>query len=353
MEKKSIVITSLMIIYVAFFSIGCNVSESQSNKVTQSESLEIQQSLVQENENVGIFLPVESAEDQNAEQMPTSEFVEREAVELTLAEDREIDLTDYSAYLRKIWIVDGWEEEERRKDYPVSFVITKLESGKIAGYLAIGYSVTDYYFKLSRWGDSIVHFQGRIYDGTAECKYIDTSQNRQEAFRFMFCGNDRIQAELGDDEEQQYLLRPYNIFTDVDLCGEPTLFEVDLDSWGTVLIAYANTESNHSIPYVALINNQGDILYEFLGTYRTYVTSFSVYDVIVADMNGDGRKDVKVNIYYDYLENDDIGAEAYFYQIENGMFYLGLENEFLHDEPHSYYYSREGDLVLEKVLEFE
>ena len=87
MEKKSIVITSLMIIYVAFFSIGCNVSESQSNKVTQSESLEIQQSLVQENENVGIFLPVESAEDQNAEQMPTSEFVERAAVALTLAEE--------------------------------------------------------------------------------------------------------------------------------------------------------------------------------------------------------------------------------------------------------------------------
>jgi len=44
------------------------------------------------------------------------------------------------------------------------------------------------------------------------------------------------------------MLRPYNIFTDMDLCGEPTSFEVELDSWGTVLIAYANTESNHSIP---------------------------------------------------------------------------------------------------------
>ena len=146
-------------------------------------------------------------------------------------------------------------------------------------------SVDYYYSALSRCKDFLLYFQGRIYDGAAECKYIDTSQNRQEAFRFIFCGNDRIQAELGDDEEQQYLLRPYNIFTDVDLCGEPTSFEVDLDSWGTVLIAYANTESNHSIPYVAMINSQGDILYEFCGTYRTYVTSFSVYDVIVADMN--------------------------------------------------------------------
>ena len=349
MEKKNIVITSLMIIYVAFFSIGCNVSESQSNKVTQSESLEIQQSLVQENENVGIFLPVESAEGQNAEQMLTSEFVEREAVELTLAEDREIDLTDYSAYLRKIWVVDGWEGG----DYPISFVITKLENGEIEGYLKFRDSVDNYYFALSRWKNSLLYFQGRIYDGTAECKYIDASQNRQEAFRFMFCGNDRIQAELGDDKEQQYLLRPYNIFTDVDLCGEPTSFEVDLDSWGTVLIAYANMDCNHSYPYTALINNQGDILYVFWGTDLTQVTSSSVYDVIIADMNGDGRKDIEIITFFDYFDSDNIAGEAYFYQIENGMFYLGLENTFTHEEPYSYYYSREGDLVLEKVLEFE
>ena len=194
-------------------------------------------------------------------------------------------------------------------------------------------------------------FQGRIYDGTAECKYIDASQNRQEAFRFMFCGNDRIQAELGDDKEQQYLLRPYNIFTDVNLCGEPTSFEVDLDSWGTVLIAYANMDCNHSYPYTALINNQGDILYVFWGTYLTHVTSSSVYDVIVTDMNGDGRKDIEIITFFDYFDSDNIAGEAYFYQIENGMFYLGLENTFTHEEPYSYYYSREGDLVLEKVIE--
>jgi len=68
-------------------------------------------------------------------------------------------------------------------------------------------------------------------------------------------------------------------------------------------------------------------------------------------MNGDGRKDIEIITFFDYFDSDNIAGEAYFYQIENGMFYLGLENTFTHEEPYSYYYSREGDLVLEKVIE--
>jgi len=101
--------------------------------------------LAQENESAGIFLPSESAEGENTEQTPASESVERETVELTLAENREVDLTDYSAYLRKIWIVDGREG----KAYLVSFVITKLEDGEIEGYLIFKDSVDYYYFALS------------------------------------------------------------------------------------------------------------------------------------------------------------------------------------------------------------
>lgn len=346
MEKKSIAIISLLIMCVIFFSAGCNVSESQIKKAAQPESLETQQSLAWENESTGMFLPIESAEGENTEQILASEPVERETVELTLAENREVDLTDYSTYLRKIWIVNGWEGVE----YPVSFVITKLEDGEIEGYLIFKDCVGHYYFELSHLKDSLFYFQGRIYDGTAECEYIDAYHEIQGSFRFTFCGNDRIQAELGDE---QYMLRPYNIFTDVDLCGEPTSFEIELDSWGTVLIAYANMESNYSIPYVAMINNQGDILYKFWGTYRTYVTSSSVYDVIVADMNGDERKDIEIITFFDYLDNDNIAGEAYFYQEENGMFYLGLENVFTHEEPRSYYYTKEGDLELETVIEEE
>ena len=332
---------------------GCNreanlISDSEVPEVVENEMESNQIALETEYSSDLQTEPIPSQEHESTETLSFNETAESENVESTpvAEESREVDLTDYSAYLRKIWIVDGWEGG----DYPVSFVITKLENGEIQGYLKFRDSVDDYYFALSRWKDSLLYFQGRIYDGTAECKYIDTSQNRQEEFRFMFCGNDRIQAELGDDEEQQYLLRPYNIFTDVDLCGKPTLFEVDLDSWGTVLTAYANSAARHTIPYVAMINSQGDILYKFSGD-ATYVTSLSVYDVIVADMNGDGRKDVKVITFLDFLDNDNILGEAYFYQIENGMFYLGLENTFTHEEPYSYYYSREGDLVLEKVIE--
>lgn len=41
-------------------------------------------------------------------------------------EDKELDAADYSAYLKKIWIVDEWESGG---DYPVSLVLTGIEKG--------------------------------------------------------------------------------------------------------------------------------------------------------------------------------------------------------------------------------
>ena len=57
--------------------------------------------------------------------------------------------------------------------------------------------------------------------------------------KILFCDNDRIKVELEGNETKQYLLRPYNI-SDEKFSEELTTIEVELDSWGTVYLAYGN-----------------------------------------------------------------------------------------------------------------
>lgn len=135
--------------------------------------------------------------------------------------------------------------------------------------------------------------------------------------KILFCDNDRIKVELEGNETKQYLLRPYNI-SDEKFSEELTTIEVELDSWGTVYLAYGNYASRHSIPRVMLINNQGDILYIFSGNYQH---GSMVCDVVIEDIDGDRLKDIRVDTTLD-KENPMSMFEAYFYQKESGLFYF-------------------------------
>ncbi len=135
--------------------------------------------------------------------------------------------------------------------------------------------------------------------------------------KILFCDNDRIKVELEGNETKQYLLRPYNI-SDEKFSEELTTIEVELDSWGTVYLAYGNYASRHSIPRVMLINNQGDILYIFSGNYQH---GSMVCDVVIEDIDGDRLKDIRVDTTLD-KENPMSMFEAYFYQEESGLFYF-------------------------------
>lgn len=76
--------------------------------------------------------------------------------------DKVVDLTDYSAYLKKIWIVEGWNDGAA---YPVSLVITQMEEGSIKGYFCVDEIITFYYRNLALWKDRTLEFAGVIYDG--------------------------------------------------------------------------------------------------------------------------------------------------------------------------------------------
>lgn len=229
--------------------------------------------------------------------------------------DRNIDLTHYSSYLKKIWIVEGWNDGAA---YPVSLVITQMEEGYIKGYFCVDEFILFYYRNLALWKDRTPEFTGTIYDGTAECEY-DYKNGSVGTLSITFCENDRIEVRLDGNEEESYLLRPYNV-SDEEFLGEPTTIEVELDSWGTVTLFYANCEWDY--PWVVLLNEQGDILYFFDGYW---IDSIEVLDINVEDINGDGLKEVEVVTYFPDFP-DEYRFECYFCQMEEGVFYVDWQS---------------------------
>lgn len=233
---------------------------------------------------------------------------EEEVVSNEPVDDRTNDLTDYSSYLKKIWIEEEWSFNDH--DWSDSLVITKIENGHIEGYYG---SVRDDYFNLSNNQDGLYRFTGEIIDGIAECEYV---VGRNHPLMIIFYENDYIRVEGDGDAYRSHLLRPYHV-SDWQFCGEPITYEVELDSWGTVTLFYANLEDRHSYPWVLLLDDQGDILYKFPGRFQI---DSEVSEVIIEDVNGDGLKDVEVVTCTNGTDEDRM--EWFFYQTEDGLFYL-------------------------------
>jgi len=188
-----------------------------------------------------------------------------------------IDEFKIETYLKKIWIVDKWESGV---DYPISFVITQADGQTIGGYLRI---------------DDFIDFQ-----------YFRRFEN-----------DNNVKAKIDENESQVYNLRPYNI-SDLEICNEPTTYEVEIDSWGTVQLFYAVCDEEHPVPWILLTDNQGNILYHFPDDLTT---GSEVKEVIIEDMNEDGLNDIKVVAYLSYAP-DEYRFEDYFYQTQDGHFYL-------------------------------
>lgn len=240
---------------------------------------------------------------------------------------------DYSVYLKKIWIVDGWREQEEQ----ISCIFTNFDNGRVEGYYSVngmviyGYDPYDGAIKASK-------FDVTLCDRSCEFEFQE--KNRKGQIVLTFSEESKIETKLIEgDKIQDYMLRPYNI-KDETYRDEPTIFKTELDSWGSVYLFYAHSDSSHSIPEVLLINEQGDILYWFSAGYHH---ASEVFDVVVKDINGDGLKDVDIITYFSYAYTDtdtDTGSDLYewlfyqkdnglFYRIDNGLFplsYMGLEN---------------------------
>lgn len=277
--------------------------------------------------------------DQGAEIFSSSDVIEEnsdlqdeknqeEATTDEPVDDRIVDLTDYSPYLRKIWCMNG---ENTDSPYPdnnvsVSLVITQIEEGSIQGYFDDTPFVYADYFRLPQFEKYTTEFYGTIYDGTAECR-CDYKDGREGTLTITFCGDDRIEAVLDGNDAQRCLLRPYHI-SDADyfhryLYGESMDFEAELGIWGTVTVHAVNPFTRPLSPELFLLNEQGDVLYLI---EQEFFKDFEILEVIVEDMNEDGLEDMKVTTSVSYLRDGDWFAYQYerpLYQLENGQFVGG------------------------------
>ena len=292
---------------------------------------------------------------------------QREAVTEELAadepmDDRVVDLTDYSTYLRKVWCMKGESTDSPYPDnnVPVSLVITQIEEGSIQGYFDDTPFVYADYFCLPRREKRTPEFHGTIYNGTAECR-CDYKDGREGTLTITFCGDDRIEAVLDGNDEQRCLLRPYHI-SDADyfktyLYGENIDFETVLGVWGTVTVHAVNPFQTNVGPYLFLLNEQGDILYMI---DDEFFEDFEILEVIVEDMNEDGLEDMMVTTSVSYLQEGDWIAYEYerpLYQLENGQFVGGdkvMTEESVEEAQVSFEGFGEMDyaLFLETMLEY-
>lgn len=253
---------------------------------------------------------------QDEEVKSTENAVNRkENTQEDLQDERVPDTADYSAFLKKIWVVDGWDKRDKTDEciMSVSFVMTHIENGDVEGYFMRDGWIDGCYFEITH-PKPMVEFRGRIYDGVAECEYTD-KEGENRAFTFTMFDSDCLEVVLDEDEAQTYTVVPYNISGWKFYADSIVIEEVELDSWGRVNLFYAVLDNIHPYPWVLLINEQGDILYKFPSGFRN---GSEVKEVIIEDMNGDGLKDVEVVIYFG--DPDGYLFKWYFYQGENGFF---------------------------------
>lgn len=232
-------------------------------------------------------------------------------------ESRMPDTIDYSQYINKTWIVDGWNElTDSEWDLEVSMIITRIEDGCIEGYFKKGMILDDYCSFFMR---DLIEFHGSVYLGRAECLYGDQETH---TFDIAFYGGDRISMDFSGSQGENYQLRAYNI-SDMEFTAEPETFETDLDSWGNVTLIYAcrktflGGDDYRLEPCVLLVDEQKDILYKFF--IYSLPKEYEVLKVRIRDMDADGLKDVEVIVMSS--DNEHSGRiELYFFQREDGLF---------------------------------
>ncbi len=232
---------------------------------------------------------------------------------------------DYSQYVRKIW-TDNY--------CSASLMITKAERGYIEGYLGENQANEneDDYFDID-WLEHRITFYGTLEHGRAACMYHNEMKDEYGRLDITFCGEEGLKVKMDEGLDKDY--HAYNI-ADFIFHGEPVREEAELDSWGKVFLCWGyKDKTDILLPWILLLNEQGDILYQFAADYTGGEKNYEVLDTMIEDLDGDGRKDIRIALYefYSYRDDYDYSCEWYFFQQEDGMFgtktYIGgIGNEF-------------------------
>lgn len=233
----------------------------------------------------------------------------------------------YSSFLWKAWIIDKPEKNIEN----LSFIIIRTSDGAMEGFITDDYNIANYYWSDSMfWREKCRPFKGEIIGNRAKCTFL--YKECQAEVTFLLCENDRIEAEINCDKlniNEKYQFRPYNL-SDEKLNDDISLASVYFEIWGEMNLVSATTDDVHSLPYIYITNNQGDIFYR-----ESCLNGLAFWDIFVEDMDQDGRQDIwsvvcfpESNPKYGCLVN-------IFYQTSDGHF---CEDRGTFEElPHEYF----------------
>lgn len=223
----------------------------------------------------------------------------------------------YASMLNKVWIVD---RPERRVGFAFEFILIKAEDDEIEGFIELGGGIDNSYWSgYHNLRRACKPFKCRISDGKGKCSFWN--EGYQVDATFVFCEDNRIEAGIRCDRlniNESHRFRPLNL-TDKMLNDDILSTQVWFEAWGEVNLVLATTDSNHSITWMYLTDDNGDILYGMCCSHGLN-GGIDFWDVFVEDINQDGRLDIWAAIYAEGYE-DITRIVTIFYQAENGHFY--------------------------------
>ena len=237
---------------------------------------------------------------------------------------------DYGIFLHKIWILANCETEYGQvPDDSFSFYITRIEKGKIEGNISTGRYIArpNYYTNSVSGTRNFPEFSGTLLKRNARCYFEDAYGNGARLEIELIDENhitasveyvDVVNEEKTVSAEGQYNFRPYNLSDEESWRTVNVAVERDMGIWGNVQIVGGVSDTgrfNYGFAY--LVNENGDIFYEFGAPFRT---GAQIVDIYTEDYNGDGRMDVK--FIEQYCEDDTDSFEWLFLQREDGTFDL-------------------------------
>lgn len=252
--------------------------------------------------------------------------VESKAIqEGNLSDEDEEKATDYSNYLKKIWIVENWTAGAY--EFP-SFVLMEIENGIVKGkYSTYAVAEPDFYFYTLEESKYLGQLSGEVMNEPVTLKFSDGAGNTGNVV--LTLDGNGVNAEIsylekGEnykdiDLDGEFDFKPYNLENIEDL---ETLDEysthVDLNSWGAVKFVAGEVDTGDKIHPVAYItDDDNNILYVFKAPYKV---GTRISSVTIEDINNDNLIDIK--IITEFIYDDEIEPiEWVFMQQEDGMFY--------------------------------
>ena len=283
---------------------------------------------------------------------------------------KEIDSeeTDYSMFLKKIWITKLDLPYNSSDPTLCAFYITDIKDGNIKGEIKTIESIEkEYYYQgLAEEITSFPFngaFSGTVQGDMAICEFEDYrgySGNVSLIFQkadeiLVIIDTDEFQDPLQEpgDYSETYLFTPWTLEMINGLVQDSLKSEsVKLDDFGEVQIIRGNIEQAEKMyPCVYLTDEEGNILYSF---EMGYAIGMEISNLSIDDLNGDGYADISIE-----LEEETSGSantlQWDFYRQSEGVFEReGIEDNGLNAEQElDYNKYKEKIWYLEYDLEIE